>query len=96
MESADDSATLLATQGMAGNSDVGVLVVVPATCTYSGLGQLTKRKSSPQPDDGAPTSPWDGECNDVGGNLKRSSEVTCKNGMELGYIYIYIYIHIHI
>ena len=52
---------MLAAQGMAGNNDVGVLVVVPVACTYSGLGQLTKRKSSPQPEDGAPRRPWDGE-----------------------------------
>ena len=80
MESADDSATLLATQGMAGNSDVGVLVVVPATCTYSGLGQLTKRKSSPQPDDVAPARPRDGELPRGGGGLEPCTDIVALEG----------------
>ena len=53
----DDSSTMQATQGVAGISGVGVLIVIPAASTYSCLGQLTQRKARPQLDDGAPTRP---------------------------------------
>ena len=76
----DDSATMLAVQGMIGNNDVGVLVMVTAACTHLCLGQLTQRKSNPQPNNGAPGRPWDGELPRGWGGLEPCTSIVAWEG----------------